>query len=269
MDLKHRMTKALREDANILGLAGSAALSLALLNPLPLLVGLVAEAVYLMYVPDSRWYATRLAYRYDRDVTQRRRELRAKYFEVQDQPLVSRLEQLEVLRAAISAEKPSDETRWLKLLRQTDYLLELQIQMQGTAARVSKQIAPTDHEEAVAEQIAERSDRLRYYETAMEVLHQVSQELPEETAKTDFKDNITQLEWQQSDTQREMFHIIAAEHLIENANVITGQTGDLLEAVIHETGEEAIFAWEQDAARLIHESEMMTRRLSDWLKQNR
>lgn len=49
-------TEAMKEAPNVLGLTGCAAMSMATLNPLPLLVGVVAEAAYLLMVPDTSWY---------------------------------------------------------------------------------------------------------------------------------------------------------------------------------------------------------------------
>lgn len=52
----NRTKEAFREKGNIIGVAAIGALALATLSPLPLLVGLVAEAAYLLFVPDSAWY---------------------------------------------------------------------------------------------------------------------------------------------------------------------------------------------------------------------
>ena len=56
----NRTEEAFKEHANLIGMAVFAALSLAFLNLGPLLVGVVAEVAYLLFVPDSSWY-TRLS----------------------------------------------------------------------------------------------------------------------------------------------------------------------------------------------------------------
>lgn len=55
----NNLREAFKENANLIGLAVTAATSAVLLNPVPLFIGLVAEAAYLLTVPDSNWY-TRL-----------------------------------------------------------------------------------------------------------------------------------------------------------------------------------------------------------------
>ncbi|HEY3375960.1 MAG TPA: hypothetical protein VGL77_00570 [Armatimonadota bacterium] len=67
--------EAFKERANIISLAATAAVSAACLHPLPLLVGLVAEAAYLLFVPDSGWY-TRLLHVRSAIEAQKCRELK-------------------------------------------------------------------------------------------------------------------------------------------------------------------------------------------------
>ena len=71
---------ALNETPNLLGLASAFALSAALLNPLPLLAALAAEAAYLLFVPDSRWYRDHVERRYDAEVEARREQLKQSVF---------------------------------------------------------------------------------------------------------------------------------------------------------------------------------------------
>ena len=71
----NRYLQAFKESFNVVGLTTAVAVSAATLNPLPLLAGLVAEAAYLLFVADSRWYAARLSRRYDAEVEQRRQAL--------------------------------------------------------------------------------------------------------------------------------------------------------------------------------------------------
>ncbi len=115
--------EAFSENANTVGLASLLAISLATLNPLPLLVGAVIEAGYLLFVPDSKWYAKRVEGKYDAAVRQRRIDLKEKVF-----PSLSRAEQLRFLRleehrASINP-ADTDKPYYRDVLRRLDYLLE-------------------------------------------------------------------------------------------------------------------------------------------------
>jgi hypothetical protein len=91
---RNRLLRAFRQDFNLIGLGGAAALSALLANPLPLALGLAAEAFYLIYAPDSVWFKRLVAgeetqrRRAARDLARRRlldrmpREDRAKFFAV-------------------------------------------------------------------------------------------------------------------------------------------------------------------------------------------
>jgi hypothetical protein len=120
-----RMKSAFKENFNVLGLAGAAALSAALLNPLPLLVGLVAEAAYLLFVPDSRWYEARLSRRFDAEVTARINTLAAQVFPHLTTAMQERFNRLRWLRDEISQNAPEPNANWFRqVLRKLDYLLE-------------------------------------------------------------------------------------------------------------------------------------------------
>lgn len=270
MDLKHRLQTALREDANVVGLAGSAALSLALLNPLPLLIGFVAETIYLLYVPDSRWYSTRLSRRYDADVRGRRHALREKQFTSAPANVVEKWDVLESLRTEIGLSKTSDASNWLKFLRRIDYLLELQVQINGTASVLSARIAPESTIDAgVARQISQSETRLTYYETTTKALYEIARESPNESTKTGLRANIAQAERQKHESQCELFEIIAAQHLIESTDAIMEEVLSLLRTIRDATDLVSLAAWEMNAQRLVQDSEQSLRRLSNSLTQNR
>ena len=78
MGNSNRYLEAFKENFNVIGLSTAVALSAATLNPIPLLAGLVVEAVYLLFVPDSKWFEARLSERFDAEVDRRREELKAK-----------------------------------------------------------------------------------------------------------------------------------------------------------------------------------------------
>ena len=124
MPNSNRLIEAFKENFNVLGLATAASVSAATLNPLPLLLGLVAEAAYLLFVPDSKWYEARLARRFDEAVEQRRRELRDRIFPSLRPEMRERFKRLEQKRRDMDT-LPLEGQQWFReVLRKLDYLLE-------------------------------------------------------------------------------------------------------------------------------------------------
>jgi len=122
---RNRFAEAFREGGNLVGLAGAAGLSLALLNPLPLLVGLVAEAAYLLFVPDSKWYESRLGKRFEEAIRQRREELKRRTLPLLSPSMQDRFARLEATRVQIYAQAADNQEQWFdEVLRKLDYLLE-------------------------------------------------------------------------------------------------------------------------------------------------
>ncbi len=124
MPKDNRITHAFKESYNTVGIAAAVALSAALLNPVPLFACLVAEAVYLLFVPDSKWYEVRLAKRYDAEVEDRRRNLKEQVFPTLRPEMQERFNRLETMRAQINGQQVSDATWFREVLRKLDYLLE-------------------------------------------------------------------------------------------------------------------------------------------------
>ena len=124
----NRYLEAFKEGGNLVGLSSLVALSAATLTPIPLLAGLVAEAAYLLFVPDSRWYDARLSRRNDVEVEKRRQVLKAQTFAQLEDDMQSRFTRLEGIRAQIStqvdAQAPDDRKWFATVLRKLDYLLE-------------------------------------------------------------------------------------------------------------------------------------------------
>ncbi len=120
----NRYLSAFKEQHNLIGLSTAVAASMALMNPLPLLVGLVAEAAYLMFYADSRWYAARLARRFDDDVAKRREELRLQIFPQLSPAMRERFERLENVRRDIDHQAQDDAQWFREVLRKLDFLLE-------------------------------------------------------------------------------------------------------------------------------------------------
>ena len=126
--MRSRYAAAFQEPANVVGIAGFVALSLALLNPLPLLAGLVAEAAYLLFAPDSTWFTSRLESRFDDEVRAHRQTLKAKVFPKVRDEVKERFDWLEQSR--IQIEQTSDvKDKWFReALRKLDFLLEKYLQ---------------------------------------------------------------------------------------------------------------------------------------------
>lgn len=116
---------AFQEQGNLVALAGSVALSAALLNPLPLLACLIGEAAYLLFVPDSKWYEKRLSAKYDAEIEERRRKLREQILPTLSPGMQRRYNRLETTRDEIYAQAKESNAPWFReILRKLDYLLE-------------------------------------------------------------------------------------------------------------------------------------------------
>jgi len=124
MRKENRIREAFKEGYNLVGLTTAVAASVALLNPLPLLAGLVVEAAYLLFVPDSRWYETRIARKFDAEVEARRQRLKAEVLPTLRVELRERFERLETTRTQIASQPASSEAWFAQVLRKLDYLLE-------------------------------------------------------------------------------------------------------------------------------------------------
>ena len=120
----NRYLEAFKETYNIVGLAGVVAVSAALLMPLPILVGLVAEAAYILFVSDSRWYQLRLAQRFDAEIEARREELKTRILPTIQPAMQARFANLERVRQSIN-EQAIEQADWFReVLRKLDFLLE-------------------------------------------------------------------------------------------------------------------------------------------------
>jgi hypothetical protein len=112
------------ENFNTLGLAGVVAASLALLNPLPLVAAMVAEAVYLLFVPDSRWYKDRVGARYDQEIIDRRERLKQAVYPKLDSEVQARFARLEAAREQINNQSFEGAKWFREVIRKLDYLME-------------------------------------------------------------------------------------------------------------------------------------------------
>ena len=138
---RKRYSEAFKEQANIIGLAGCVALSAALLNPIPLLVGLVAEAVYMIFVPDSKWFMNRLEKKFDEEVRRRREELKAQVFPQVKNEIRERFARLEATRAQIEGQSRTEDVWFREALRKLDFLMEKYLHFAVKEAQFTNYVA--------------------------------------------------------------------------------------------------------------------------------
>ena len=122
--MKNRYLTAFGEQFNLLGLGSALALSAATLNPIPLLIGLVAETAYLIFVPDSKWFENRLSRQHDAEVRAQREQLKAEVTPKLRPSLQSRFARLEEERAEIDRQAADDKLWMREVLRKLDFLLD-------------------------------------------------------------------------------------------------------------------------------------------------
>jgi hypothetical protein len=132
MQSRNRYLEAFKESYNVIGLTTAVAASLALMAtpfmPIPILVGLVAEAAYILFVSDSRWYQMRLAKRFDGEIEKRRAELKMRVMPQLRPQMQARFTRLEEVRRSIAEQAQSngkEQPEWFReVLRKLDFLLE-------------------------------------------------------------------------------------------------------------------------------------------------
>lgn len=123
----NRYLEAFKENFNVLALAAMTSVSAMLLSPVPLLVALVAEAAYLIFFTDTRWYEARLSRRHDQEIQKRRDDLKARVLPLLPLERVRNMGRLEGIRGALN-EMGEDERVVREILRKADYLLEKYLQ---------------------------------------------------------------------------------------------------------------------------------------------
>jgi hypothetical protein len=105
-----------------------AAASIALLNPIPLILGIAAEAVYMLFVPDSKWYEVRLKAKFDAEVQERLNKLREQVFPQIHSSVKEQFTRLQSARDQIGQQSRSEETWFREALRKLDFLMEKYLQ---------------------------------------------------------------------------------------------------------------------------------------------
>jgi hypothetical protein len=135
MKTPSRYVAAFKENANVLGLATAASLSAATLNPLPLLAGVVLEAAYMLFVPDSRWYSERLARLAAAGKEKQRREVRDRLLPGLRPEMQARYARLEEKRRRLEPPPGSEQLWFDEVLDKLDYLLEKFLVFAGSELR--------------------------------------------------------------------------------------------------------------------------------------
>src|SRR5471030_149025 len=120
----NRFLEAFKESYNMIPLAGLFVVSAATGTLLPLLAGLVAETVYLLFMPDSKWYMDRLASRYDAEVVARREKLKQEVGPTLQAGVMARFARLETMRNQIGSQTFEGKKWFREVLRKLDYLME-------------------------------------------------------------------------------------------------------------------------------------------------
>ena len=120
----NKTREAFKESANLISLGVALALSAAFLNPIPLVAAVVVEAAYLLFIPDSKWFDSHLAQRYDKEAIKHREALKAKVFNSMTSDLQMRFGRLESLRTSIAKESFEGKRWYREVVRKLDYLME-------------------------------------------------------------------------------------------------------------------------------------------------
>ena len=147
----NQYAEAFKENFNLIGLATAGALAAALLTPIPLLIGVVVEAAYLLFVPDSKWYEQRLARRHDAEVEARRQKLKESVLPNLRESMQARFWRLQETRGQMDSAHLGSEEWFLEVRRKLDYLLEKFLMF------AQKEAEYRNHLRAVLEQVREES----------------------------------------------------------------------------------------------------------------
>ena len=136
---------AFNEKANWFGMAAAVGLSAVLFTPVPLIVGAAAEAIYLIFVPDSKWYRRRVDQIYEKEVAAKREAMKAQMLKELSDRDRSRFRRLEGLRTQIfgAMNRESESVRSIMgaELRKLDYLLESYLSFLSAHARYERHLA--------------------------------------------------------------------------------------------------------------------------------
>lgn len=130
MNRRNPFRDALFEPLNILAGGLTLSTAAALTSVEPLLIWVVAEAAYLLFVPTTSWYAQRLSRRATIHVEQSRDDIRDRVFPTLSPALRERYLRIESMRASITTRAPDEE--WTtEILKKLDYLMDKFLEFAG------------------------------------------------------------------------------------------------------------------------------------------
>ena len=109
-------------------MAAAAAVALATGTIIPIILGVAAEAVYMLFVPDSKWYEVRLKSKFDAEVQARLQKLRDQVFPQIHNTVKEQFSRLQSARDQIGQQSRSEETWFREALRKLDFLMEKYLQ---------------------------------------------------------------------------------------------------------------------------------------------
>ncbi len=126
MKNESKYATAFKENGNLIAGAMAVALALAIPSVLPIILGLVAEGAYLLFVPDSKWYVKRLQAKYDASIVERRRKLKEQILPTLSPAMRDRYLRLESTRDQIYNDADQNDSRtWFgDVIKKLDFLLE-------------------------------------------------------------------------------------------------------------------------------------------------
>src|SRR5260221_533141 len=124
MGRSNQYLEAFKESYNAIALAAAGAASMALLDVRPLLAAMAVEVAYLLFIPDTAWYRSRLARRTDAEVRRRRDKLKEATLASLSPDMQARFQQLEELRRQIDDQSGDDREWYREVVRKLDYLIE-------------------------------------------------------------------------------------------------------------------------------------------------
>lgn len=127
MSKLNQYIEAMKEGGNLLALASCATLSAATGTIVPLLVGLVGEALYLVTVPDSNWYQRKLS---ERERAARNKSFAETFMNSEREMLpelssglCERYDTLKYTRNQVAEDAEGKEQWYEDVIRKLDYLL--------------------------------------------------------------------------------------------------------------------------------------------------
>ncbi len=267
--MKPLLKSALREDVNILSLATAAALSLALLSPVPVLVAFVAEAAYLMYVPDAAWYAVRVRRCQDAARLARRarsqRDIFPQLYEASREQYL-RLEAQRVM-LGVQAQAEDDKDAFV-LMSRLDDLLDLLLQVSAKASSLPlERIMAGD--KMVAEAELPEQGLFQHFEREAEALREMAQRETRVEHRQVLNKGVVSLEREGDQIALQGYHAYTAQFLLDSAESLIGDAERLLTRITvamegdDRAGRDAARA---DTEDLIASARSISERLSKWLE---